>query len=49
MIKRTNIDLDVALLDRAATVLGTRRTTETVHAALRQVVAGLLAAVSGGR
>jgi Arc/MetJ family transcription regulator len=40
--KRTNINLDVALLDRAAVVLGTRRTTETVHAALRQVVVDAL-------
>lgn len=40
--KRTNINLDVALLDRAATVLGTRRTTDTVHAALEEVVAQAL-------
>jgi Arc/MetJ family transcription regulator len=39
VIKRTNINLDVALLDRAAAVLGTRRTTDTVHAALEEVVA----------
>lgn len=37
--KRTNINLDVELLDRAAAVLGTRRMTDTVHAALEQVVA----------
>lgn len=37
--KRTNINLDTALVDRAAAVLGTRRTTETVHRALEQVVA----------
>lgn len=40
--KRTNINLDVDLLDRAAAVLGTRRTTDTVHAALQQVVAQAL-------
>lgn len=42
MTRRTNINLDVALLDRAAAVLGTRRTTDTVHAALEQVVAQAL-------
>ena len=35
----TTLDLDRDLLDRAAEALGTRRTTETVHAALRDVVA----------
>lgn len=42
MTKRTNINLDVALLERAAAVLGTRRTTDTVHTALEQVVAQAL-------
>jgi Arc/MetJ family transcription regulator len=35
----TTLDLDRDLLDRAAEALGTRRTTDTVHAALREVVA----------
>lgn len=35
----TTLDLDRELLQSAAEVLGTRRTTETVHAALREVVA----------
>jgi Arc/MetJ family transcription regulator len=35
----TTLDLDRDLLDQAAEVLGTRRTTDTVHAALRDVVA----------
>jgi len=35
----TTLDLDRELLAAAAEVLGTRRTTETVHAALREVVA----------
>ncbi|MHB8658948.1 MAG: type II toxin-antitoxin system VapB family antitoxin [Solirubrobacteraceae bacterium] len=37
-IKRTNINLDIELVDAAATVLGTARTTDTVHAALREVI-----------
>ena len=37
-IRRTNINLDAELLDAAAAVLGTARTTDTVHAALRAVV-----------
>jgi Arc/MetJ family transcription regulator len=36
--KRTNINLDTQLVDAAAAVLGTARTTDTVHAALRSVV-----------
>ncbi len=36
--KRTNINLDKHLVDEAAAVLGTVQTTETVHAALREVV-----------
>lgn len=35
----TTLDLDRDLLEQAATALGTRRTTDTVHAALREVVA----------
>jgi Arc/MetJ family transcription regulator len=38
-IKRTNINLDADLVGAAAEVLGTVRTTDTVHAALRSVVA----------
>jgi Arc/MetJ family transcription regulator len=37
-IRRTNINLDVELVDAAAAVLGTERTTDTVHAALRAVI-----------
>jgi Arc/MetJ family transcription regulator len=37
-IKRTNINLDTELVDAAAAVLGTTRTTDTVHAALRSVI-----------
>ena len=37
-IKRTNINLDRDLVQAAAVVLGTDRTTDTVHAALRVVV-----------
>ena len=37
-IRRTNINLDTELVDAAATVLGTARTTDTVHAALRAVI-----------
>jgi Arc/MetJ family transcription regulator len=36
--RRTNINLDTQLVDAAAAVLGTARTTDTVHAALRSVV-----------
>jgi Arc/MetJ family transcription regulator len=35
----TTLDLDRELLVEAATALGTTRTTDTVHAALREVVA----------
>jgi Arc/MetJ family transcription regulator len=35
----TTLDLDRELLLEAATALGTTRTTDTVHAALREVVA----------
>ncbi|MGC9220057.1 MAG: type II toxin-antitoxin system VapB family antitoxin, partial [Solirubrobacteraceae bacterium] len=37
-IRRTNINLQADLVDAAAHVLGTSRTTDTVHAALREVV-----------
>jgi Arc/MetJ family transcription regulator len=37
--RHTTLDLDGDLLDQAAAALGTVRTTETVHAALREVVA----------
>ena len=38
MRKHTTIDLDVDLVRQAAEALGTRRTTDTVHAALSEVV-----------
>lgn len=38
MRKHTTIDLDQDLVREAATVLGTTRTTDTVHAALADVV-----------
>jgi Arc/MetJ family transcription regulator len=38
-IRRTNINLDKDLVDAAAAALGTVQTTETVHAALREVIA----------
>lgn len=37
-IRRTNINLDTELVEAAAAVLGTERTTDTVHAALRSVI-----------
>jgi Arc/MetJ family transcription regulator len=37
-VRRTNINLDRELVEAAAAVLGTAQTTETVHAALREVV-----------
>lgn len=39
MKTHTTLDLDRSLLEEAAEALGTIRTTETVHAALRDVVA----------
>ncbi len=39
MVKRTNINLDMDLVARAAHELGTQRTTDTVHHALRDVIA----------
>ena len=38
MIKRTSINLDLELVDRAREVLGTKTTTDTVHTALRETV-----------
>jgi Arc/MetJ family transcription regulator len=38
MRKHTTIDLDADLVEAAAKVLGTTRTTDTVHAALSEVV-----------
>jgi Arc/MetJ family transcription regulator len=39
VVKRTNINLDMDLVEQAAHELGTRRTTDTVHEALRCVIA----------
>ena len=39
VVKRTNINLDMDLVEQAAHELGTRRTTDTVHEALRHVIA----------
>ena len=38
MIKRTSLNLDMSLVEEAREVLGTRGTTETVNAALADVV-----------
>jgi Arc/MetJ family transcription regulator len=38
-VKRTNINLDMDLVQEAATELGTERITDTVHAALREAIA----------
>lgn len=38
MRKRTTIDLDVDLVRQAAEALGTTRTTDTIHAALSDVI-----------
>ncbi len=38
MIKRTNINLDMDLVAEASAALGTARTTDTVHQALREVI-----------
>jgi len=38
MRKHTTIDLDIELVRRAADALGTSRTTDTIHAALSEVV-----------
>jgi Arc/MetJ family transcription regulator len=37
-VKRTTINLDLDLVQEAAAVLGTARTTDTVHAAMRDSV-----------
>jgi Arc/MetJ family transcription regulator len=37
-VKRTSINLDLALVGEAKRVLGTKQTTETVHRALEEVV-----------
>lgn len=39
VVKRTNINLDMELVEQAAHELGTHRTTDTVHEALRDVIA----------
>lgn len=39
MVKRTNINLDMDLVQQAARALGTRQTTDTVHRALPDVIA----------
>ncbi len=38
MVKRTSLNLELDLVDRARAVLGTRGTTETVHRALEEIV-----------
>jgi Arc/MetJ family transcription regulator len=38
MVRRTTINLDMDLVAAASAELGTRRTTDTVHVALREVV-----------
>jgi len=38
VIRRTSINLDLELVDRAREVLGTKTTTDTVHTALRETV-----------
>lgn len=37
--RRTSMNLDFALVTEAAEALGTTRTTDTVHAALREAIA----------
>lgn len=39
VVRRTNINLDMELVEQAAHELGTARTTDTVHEALREVIA----------
>lgn len=39
LVKRTSMNLDLALVHEAAAVLGTKQATQTVHEAMRQVVA----------
>lgn len=38
MVKRTSMNVDLDLIREAQEVLGTQGTTETVHAALREIV-----------
>lgn len=38
MVKRTSMNVDLDLVKEAQEVLGTSGTTETVHAALREIV-----------
>lgn len=38
MVKRTSVNLDMDLVSEASDVLGTDRTTDTLHEALREVV-----------
>jgi Arc/MetJ family transcription regulator len=38
MVKRTSLNLDLELVRQAAEVLGTDRTTDTIHGALSDVV-----------
>lgn len=38
MVKRTSMNVDLDLVKEAQEVLGTTGTTETVHAALREIV-----------
>lgn len=38
MVKRTSVNLDMALVSEASDVLGTARTTDTLHEALREIV-----------
>ena len=38
MVKRTSMNVDLDLVREAQEVLGTQGTTETVHAALREIV-----------
>ena len=38
-VKRTTMNLDAALVREVAAILGTRQATETVHEAMRSVIA----------
>jgi Arc/MetJ family transcription regulator len=38
MLRHTNIDLDTQLVEEAAALLGTQRISDTVDAALREVI-----------
>lgn len=38
-VRRTSINLDMDLVRQAGELLGTERTTDTVHAAMREIVA----------